>query len=199
MKKLPQKGFLVFFLFLTGVGIWGICQTFQRLGDVPISALLFGFFWVITAAGAERILWFLRGNFHLQQETEALRRKKELMEQVQEKSQKLAHHQRLQIIGTLTAAIAHEFNNLLTPIMGYSLLALEKLPPEEESLYDDILEIYNASRKAKHIISRLSDLSRKNTSSTFRIACPDELVHKTLDVTNPARPKKVEAVLDLNC
>ena len=105
----------------------------------------------------------------------------------------------METIGTLTSSIAHEFNNLLTPIMGYSLLALEKLPPEEESLYDDILEIYNASRKAKHIISRLSDLSRKNTSSTFRIACPDELVHKTLDVTNPARPKKVEAVLDLNC
>ena len=35
-------------------------------------------------------------------------------------------------MGTLTSAIAHEFNNLLTPIMGYSMMALEQLPPEGE-------------------------------------------------------------------
>ena len=73
----------------------------------------------------------------------------------------LAHHQRLETIGTLTSSISHEFNNLLTPIMGYSLLTLENLPDEENELYDYVLEIYNASQKAKTIISRLSDLSRK--------------------------------------
>ena len=42
-----------------------------------------------------------------------------------------------------------------------------------------LLEIYNASRKAKTIISRLSDLSRKNTAVTFRPVALDELVKKT--------------------
>lgn len=132
-------------------------------------------------------------------EIRALRRKNEAMEELNRQLQKLAHHQRLETIGTLTSSIAHEFNNLLTPIMGYSIMALEKLPPEDEELYDDILEIYNASRKAKDIISRLSDLSRKNTGTTFRSVSPDDLIRRILDVANPARPPKVVVRVDLNC
>lgn len=127
-------------------------------------------------------------------DAQAPRRKSEAIEKLNQQ-----HHQRLETIGTLTASIAHEFNNLLTPIMGYSMMALEKLPAEEEELYDDILEIYNASRKAKNIISRLSDLSRKNSSHTFRPISIDDLVKKTLDVATPAKPPKVQIQLDLNC
>jgi len=135
----------------------------------------------------------------IQREAEALRRREEAAEALNRQNQQLQHHQRLHIIGTLTSSIAHEFNNLLTPIMGYSLMALEKLLPEDEALYDDILEIYNASRKAKTIISRLSDLSRKNTDATFRQVSLDDLVHKTLDVAAPAKPEGVEVRLNLNC
>ena len=142
---------------------------------------------------------YSRPSARIQREAEALRRKNEAAEALNRQNQQLQHHQRLHIIGTLTSSIAHEFNNLLTPIMGYSLMALEKIPPEEEDLYDDLLEIYNASRKAKTIISRLSDLSRKNTDSTFRQVSLDDLVHKTLDVAAPAKPADVEVRLNLNC
>lgn len=150
----------------------------------------------MTAAGMTiglvLFLHLIRRTARMEKEANILRRRNEAMEE-------LAHHQRLETLGTLTSSIAHEFNNLLTPIMGYSMMALEKLPPEEEALYDDILEIYNASRKAKTIISRLSDLSRKNTALTFRSVSLDELVKKTLDVANPARPKRTEIKVNLNC
>lgn len=146
-----------------------------------------------------QILHTMRRAARIQRETKALQQKNEAIEAIRQRTQQLAHHQRLETIGTLTSSIAHEFNNLLTPIMGYSLMALEKLPAEEEELYDNILEIYNASRKAKSIISRLSDLSRKNTSATFRRVSPDDLVRRTLDVANPARPARVDIRLDLNC
>ena len=198
MKNRPRKGFLAFFLLLTTVGIFGALRVFQDLTDVSTSALLFGFFCVLTAAGLEMAVCFFQQIARLHRETEAFRRKKEAMEALQEESRKLAHHQRLQIIGTLTSAIAHEFNNLLTPIMGYSMMALEKLSPEEE-IYDDLVEIYHTSRRAKTIISRLSDLSRKNSGTNFHQVCPDELVRRTLDVAAPAKPKEVEVKLDLNC
>lgn len=134
-----------------------------------------------------------------EKEARLLREKNAEMEKLNIQVQRLAHHQRLQTIGTLTSSIAHEFNNLLTPIMGYSMMALEKLPQEETEIYDGILEIYQTSRKAKDIISRLSDLSRKNTDETFRIVSIDELVHKTLEVAKPAKPKDVEIKLNLNC
>ena len=57
-------------------------------------------------------------------ELELLRQKNISMEELNRKTQEMAHHQRLEMIGTLTSGIAHEFNNLLTPIMGYSMMML---------------------------------------------------------------------------
>lgn len=145
------------------------------------------------------ILFVARRNVRAQQEVLTLRERNLALEAVTKKTQALAHHQRLEIIGTLTSSIAHEFNNLLTPIMGYSILVLEKLPPDAEELYDNVLEIYEASRKAKTIISRLSDLSRKNTPLTFQYVAPDELVRRVLEISAPAKPPKVEVVSRLHC
>ena len=128
-----------------------------------------------------------------------LREKNAALAELNEQIRSLAHHQRLETIGTLTASISHEFNNLLTPIMGYSMMALEKLPPEEEELSESLAEIYEASRKAKVIISRLSDLSRKSTPLSVQYVSPNELVAKTLEVTAPAKPEGVEVVTDLRC
>ena len=145
------------------------------------------------------VLHMFRRTARIQREAEALRQRNQAMEELNRQTQKLAHHQRLEIIGTLTSSIAHEFNNLLTPIMGYSMMALEKLPSDEDVLYDDLLEIYSASCKAKEIISRLSDLSRKNTETSFRSVAPDELVRKMIRVAEPARAENIQVTMNLNC
>ena len=135
----------------------------------------------------------------IQREAEALRQKNKAMEELNRQTQRLAHHQRLEIIGTLTSSIAHEFNNLLTPIMGNSMMALERLESDEDELYDELLEIYSASCKAKEIISRLSDLSRKNTENCFRQVAPDELIRKMVRTAEPARAENVQINMNLNC
>ena len=172
----------------------------QNSEDLAVKLMFFGSLatWGVGIL-VIMVLHFTRRTFRIRKEAELLRIRKEAAEELNRKNQELAHHQRLQTLGTLTSSIAHEFNNLLTPIMGYSLMALEKLPPEEEGLYDDLLEIYNASKKAKTIISRLSDLSRKNTDNSFRQVLPDDVIRKTLDVANPAKPEGVEVRLNLNC
>lgn len=48
-------------------------------------------------------------------ELAVLRKKNQAMEELNRQTRELAHHQRLETIGTLTSSIAHEFNNLLTP------------------------------------------------------------------------------------
>lgn len=150
---------------------------------------------VVIMAGAALLALFLmrsrQGHRQAQEELTVLRAKAETMEELNAQAQALAHRQRLESIGTLTSGIAHEFNNLLTPIMGYSILILEKLPPEDTESYDNALEIYNASQKAKQIISRLSNLSRKEPSGTPRPIRLDTLAEQVLEVTAPARPKGV--------
>ncbi|WP_295343363.1 sensor histidine kinase [uncultured Subdoligranulum sp.] len=152
---------------------------------------------ILLLAGS--IVLATRRSARAQQEVLTLREQNQALEEVTKKTQALAHHQRLEIIGTLTSSIAHEFNNLLTPIMGYSIMVLEKLPPEDEETCDNVLEIYEASRKAKTIISRLSDLSRKNTALTFQYLSPDDLAQRALDIAAPARPPKVQVQSRLQC
>src|SRR5699024_8440109 len=65
--------------------------------------------------------------------------------------------------------------------------------------YDNVLEIYEASRKAKTIISRLSDLSRKNTALTFQYVAPDDLDQRALHIAATAKPPKVQVNTRLQC
>ena len=46
------------------------------------------------------------------------------LEELHRSEESLAHGQRLQMMGTLTGGIAHEFNNFLTPITGYADLIM---------------------------------------------------------------------------
>lgn len=151
------------------------------------------------AVGAVLMLHMLRRTARIKKEAEALQKKNEQVEALNRQIRQLNHHQRLEIIGTLTSSIAHEFNNLLTPIMGYSLMALEKLPPEEEELYDNLLEVYNASKEAKTLITRLNDLSRKQSETSFHQVSLDEIVSRAMTVAAPAKPKKVEVQQTLGC
>lgn len=161
---------------------------------VSCSVIILGVVLLLSYVGS-----LFRENRRAAGELAQLKARQETLERINAQTQQLAHHQRLETIGTLTSSISHEFNNLLTPIMSYSLLTLEKLPPEEEELSDNLIEIYNASQKAKEIISRLSDLSRKNSPRTFRQVSVDELVQKSLSIAMPAKPEDVEIKLNLNC
>ena len=161
---------------------------------ISFCAILLGMVLVMSYIGS-----LSAENRKAAREMKQLRQKQEALEKINDQTRQLAHHQRLETIGTLTSSISHEFNNLLTPIMSYSLMTLEKLPPEEEELADNLIEIFNASEKAKEIISRLSDLSRKSSPSSIRSVSVDTLVQKTLAVAMPAKPEGVEVQLNLNC
>src|SRR4051812_6453347 len=56
----------------------------------------------------------------------------------------MAESQRLATIGTIAAVIAHEFNNLLTPVVSYSQYALKSL----KSPAPDMVMIEKALTKA---------------------------------------------------
>ena len=121
---------------LTGYG--GNLELVEQMRWAAIYSIVSG---TMVILGMVMLLYLGLKLFHktivMEKETEALRRKNEAIAKVIRQNRELAHHQRLEIIGTLTASISHEFNNLLTPIMSYSLLTLEKLPPEEEELADN--------------------------------------------------------------
>lgn len=125
-----------------------------------------------------------------------------ILEEMHQSEETIAHQQRLQIMGTMTGGIAHEFNNLLTPIMGYAELLMYELPEEGEN-HDSASEIYEASRKAKEIIQQISSLSRKNMETAFKNINAAKVLTRAIKMVSSVCPAHVhlkkEIVLSDEC
>ncbi|MDR1548456.1 MAG: response regulator [Hungatella sp.] len=113
-----------------------------------------------------------------------------ILEELHQSEETIAHQQRLQIMGTMTGGIAHEFNNLLTPIMGYAELLMLEFPEGAES-YDSAAEIYEASRKAKEIIQQISSLSRKNMETAFKNINAAKVLGRAIKMVSSVCPAHV--------
>jgi PAS domain S-box-containing protein len=83
----------------------------------------------------------------------------DLTERKQLKEQ-LEHSQKLESIGRLAGGMAHDFNNLMTTILGYSDLLLEK-PDIDTECREHILEIKKAVGRANGLTGQLLTFSRK--------------------------------------
>lgn len=134
------------------------------------------------------VLWRSMNRF--QAENAYLRKLNEQLEELRAREEKLAHQQRLQLLGTMTGGIAHEFNNLLTPIMGYSAMLLMDAEEGSEQK-QDLQEIYDSAEKAKEIIDQLSRFSGKNAEKTFRSIPIAEVVDKAMLMVESICPKSV--------
>lgn len=87
----------------------------------------------------------------------------DLQTQLDAVREQLTESQRLATIGTIAAVIAHEFNNLLTPIVSYSQFALgsaESDKPDMELIKKALSKAYGASTKAGKICQSMLGLAR---------------------------------------
>jgi two-component system cell cycle sensor histidine kinase/response regulator CckA len=67
---------------------------------------------------------------------------------------------KMESVGRLAGGVAHDYNNMLSVIIGYSELALEKLDPVEP-LFSDIMEIYKAGKRSMIITRQLLAFARQ--------------------------------------
>jgi signal transduction histidine kinase len=91
---------------------------------------------------------------HAQQQLDALK-------------EQLTESQRLAAIGTIAAVIAHEFNNLLTPMISYSQFALasaESEKPDIGLIRKALTKSFQASTKAGQICNSMLGLARGQSS-----------------------------------
>jgi len=83
---------------------------------------------------------------------------------------------RLATVGEMAAGIAHEINNPLTSVIGFSeLLSREELPPESREYVKYILE---GSSQVKDIVRRLLTFARQDKPYKTRLD-----IHKLIDNT----------------
>jgi two-component system, cell cycle sensor histidine kinase and response regulator CckA len=74
----------------------------------------------------------------------------------------LRQAQKMESVGRLAGGVAHDYNNALTAIMGYTELAMMEADPNGP-LHADLKEILKASRHAEDITRQLLAFARKQT------------------------------------
>ncbi len=71
--------------------------------------------------------------------------------------------QKMEAIGTLAGGVAHDFNNIMTAIMGYACILQKKLGPEN-AVGHNIDQILSATKKAAGLTKSLLTFSKKQTA-----------------------------------
>jgi len=152
------------------------------------------------AIGIELIIHSAKNQKIITKKLELLAEKNKLDEQIIQHQKELAHHQKMETIGLLTAGVAHEFNNLLTPILGFSMSILENTEETSDN-YDSALEVYQASIKAKKLVNRITRLSGKNIDESSSIVDMKAVVKNALSLASHSIKKEITVCDELedNC
>ena len=117
----------------------------------------------------------------------------QLQQQLESLRTQLTESQRLATIGTISAVIAHEFNNLLTPIVSYSQYALQSAQsenPDMELIRKALSKSFQSADKAGKICQSMLGLARGQ--SIFGDVPVQKLVDETLLVM--ARDPKKDGI-----
>jgi len=75
-----------------------------------------------------------------------------------ERSEGFKHAQKMEALGILSRGMAHEFNNLLFAIFGFTAAARDDLEPNDP-LRNDLKEIIVAAKRAKDIVRKIREFS----------------------------------------
>jgi signal transduction histidine kinase/ABC-type amino acid transport substrate-binding protein/CheY-like chemotaxis protein len=75
---------------------------------------------------------------------------------------KLLHAQKMETIGQLAGGVAHDFNNMLSVILGHTELALTLLDPAQP-LFSSLQNIHQAAQRSANLTRQLLAFARRQT------------------------------------
>jgi PAS domain S-box-containing protein len=112
-----------------------------------------------------------------------------------ELSKQLFQAQKMEAVGTLAGGVAHDFNNILQVVLGYSELILseEHLP---ERYRDDLEKVNRAARNGADLVGRLLTFSRKSEIKPLSINL-NRRIEQLQKMLSRTIPKMIEIELIL--
>ena len=158
-------------------------------------ALMFGAITLIVLLFLGYVIYLALQQQKNHREIAYLRDLNQVLEETKRTEDTIIHQQRLQIMGTMTGGIAHEFNNMLTPIMGYADILQCGMDPDSDE-FDSVQEILNATDRAKDVIQQISSLSKKNMETVFDLIHASAAVGRAVKMIRPMCPANMTLDVD---
>jgi signal transduction histidine kinase len=109
--------------------------------------------------------------------------------------EQLLQSQKMQAVGALADGIAHEFNNLLQVIMGYTRYVLGTLSPEQQP-FKDLEQVMFAAERASRLTQQLLEFGRPHDLYKTEVQL-DALVGQLADMLRPLLGDEIEFQVEL--
>jgi two-component system, cell cycle sensor histidine kinase and response regulator CckA len=130
------------------------CQAI--LADAPLEGIEPG----VRADGTDGVFLTYRFPLHEDADTRLIGGVAADITELRRLEDQLRQVQKMEAVGQLARGVAHDFNNVLTVIQGFSDLVLSELPPDHE-LARPVSEIKRAGERAAQLTGQLLAFSRK--------------------------------------
>ncbi len=111
----------------------------------------------------------------------------------------LRYTQKTECLGTLAGGITHDFNNILTPILGFTELALEEAAPDS-SIQKYLRQVLNSTNRALDLVKQILTFLRRSQQELTPLKTHiifSEVV-KLMKATLPSTIE-INANIDPNC
>ncbi|MEK7309663.1 MAG: ATP-binding protein, partial [Planctomycetota bacterium] len=96
--------------------------------------------------------------------------------EIKKVQEQLIHIQKMEAMGRLVGGVAHDFNNIVQVVIGYSDLLLADTPKDSPA-YSEIKEISNAGKRAADLTAQLLAFSRQKPPEPKVINLNDAISH----------------------
>ena len=108
---------------------------------------------------------------------------------------RLIQSQKMESIGTLAGGVAHDFNNILFPIVGLSELLTEDLPPDSLE-HENAREILKAAKRGRDLTRQILAFSR-HSEPRIKPVRIQNIVKEALKLARSTIPADIEIAQDI--
>ena len=111
-------------------------------------------------------------------------------------TEELRQVQKMEAVGRLAGGVAHDFNNILAAMIGYTELATHNIPASSPAWYQ-LEEVLRAGQRAKALIQQILTFSRRTDQAHTPVQLP-RLVEEALALLRASLPSTVEIRQHIN-